>query len=72
MIATLIEKHEKAIKILESIQAFEKRKELVNDSLSGFPGTFPELARSYKNRLVTLDMCINRMQEKYVKLMGKF
>ena len=65
----LIEKHNKAIEILEAINGFEKRKELVNDSLNGFPGTFPELAKEYKNRLVVLDMCINRMQEKHIRLM---
>ena len=64
-INNLIDKHKKAIELLEGIKGLEKRKELTIDSLNGFAGTFPELRRKYLNRIDTLSKCIDKLTLKY-------
>lgn len=64
---TLIEKHKKLIQILEAIQDFKRRRIMVNDWITGFPGTFPDLKRKYEHRLIIIDASIDRLKSLYTK-----
>lgn len=63
--------HQLCIEILEAKQSFERRKELHQQSIDGFPGTFPELRRKYKHEIAICDMCIARMNERHEKALNQ-
>ena len=64
----IIAKHEKAIEILMAIKYFERRIILLNESINGFLGSFPQLRRKYVNDLDTVKRCLARMKYKYSQL----
>lgn len=61
----LIEKHEKAIEILEAIEHFKRRKKMSIEMINGFQGTFPRLRAKLVNRVDTINRCIKRLEERY-------
>ena len=60
-----IQYHQRAIQILEAIEDMQFRKALAQESLEGFPGTFPELRRKYQHRIEIIDLSINRLKLMY-------
>ena len=60
-----IDKHEKAIEILEAIQSFYRKIKLKQDSINGFAGTFPRLKANLLNDIDTLEKCIKRISDNY-------
>ena len=60
-------KLEKAVKVLEMISDFKKRKQRRIDSINGFSGTFPRLRAEYVNDVDTINRCINRLHKYYLK-----
>ena len=61
----LIKNHELQIEILEAIQYFARMIEHKQDSINGFPGTFPDLKRKYLHNIEIYQMCINRLKQRY-------
>ena len=66
---TLIDKHQTCIEILEAIQYFKIRKITTDKSLNGFAGTFQNLRRKYEHDFIIYDMCIERLKQRYVKIL---
>jgi len=64
---TLIEKHQKLIQIIEAVETFERIKKVINDNITGFPGTFPDLRRKYEHRIMIIDASIARLMSIYAK-----
>jgi len=64
----LIKKQERGLEILESIKALERRTELHQGSIDGFPGTFPKLRRKYLNNIDTIERGIKRLYIKFENL----
>jgi hypothetical protein len=64
----LISKHEKAIEMLEAINSWERKKEIVQESLDGVAGEFPALRSDLENKIDTYDRCIKRVYQSYLKL----
>ncbi len=62
-----IQYHQRAIQILEAIEDMQFRKVMAQESLEGFPGTFPELRRKYQHRILILTASINRLKQMYEK-----
>ena len=56
---------QRAIQILEAIEDMQFRKALAQESLEGFPGTFPELRKKYQHRIEILTASINRLKLMY-------
>jgi len=69
-VASALEKLEKAKEILEAIETFKERKYISIDGINGFVGTFPRLRAEAINRIDTYNKCINRLYERYEKLMA--
>ncbi len=64
----LIQKQERGLEILIAIKEFKRRIEFNEDSIAGFPGTFPRLRDKYLNNIDTLERCIKRMYIKFENL----
>ena len=60
-------KLERLIEILDAIDAFDRRIDLAQGSLDGFPGTFPNLRAKYLNDINTRKRCIEKMWKLYKK-----
>ena len=58
---------EKTQKILEVIEWAYKRIQLRNNSINGFPGTFPELRKKYIQQNETTYKAIQRLENYYQK-----
>ena len=67
---SLIDKHQVCIEILEGIMHFEQRKKHRIESIEGFPGTFPELRKKYINEIDSIDRCIKRLEQRYIRAKG--
>lgn len=57
--------HERCIELLEAIQSLQNRRACTVENIEGFGGTFPELRRKYKHRLIIIDMAIARIEKMY-------
>lgn len=57
--------HDECIKLLESIEEMQQRKERCKENLFGFAGQFPRLRAKYINRIDTLDRAIVRLTNVY-------
>lgn len=64
----LIGKHQLSIEILEAIGTFQMLRGSATDNINGFCGTFPELRRMYKHKLIIYEMCIERLKLRYNNL----
>jgi hypothetical protein len=64
-IKTQIKKHERCLELLEAMQTMKNRIEMVQDSLKGFAGTFPQLKRKLENDLDTKRRVIQKLSIKY-------
>ena len=71
MIKETITQHEKCIEILEAIQHFQAMIQHKNDSINGFGGSFKDLRNKYTDNIDTYNRCINRLTERYNKLIIK-
>jgi hypothetical protein len=60
-------KLERLIKILDANDAFDRRIDLDQGSLDGFPGTFSSLRAKYLNDIDTRKRCIEKMWNLYKK-----
>ena len=67
---SLIDKHQMCIEILKDIMHFEQRKKHKIESIEGFPGTFPKLRRGYVNDIDTINRCIKRLEQRYMRVMN--
>ena len=63
----LIEKHQRAIKILEAIDHFKRRKEIIQESIDGVAGEFTALKADLEYKIDILDRCIKRVYQSYLK-----
>ena len=61
----LIEKHEKAIEILQGIKGFELRIKLNMNTLNGFPGVFPKIRNRCYHDIEIQKKCIIRLINSY-------
>lgn len=68
----LVENHEKCIEILKSIQKLNRRKNSTKDNIGGFGGTFPELKAKYIHRIGILEKSIERLYQRYDKIIKNF
>ena len=66
-----IEKHQQCIDILMGIKSFQRRIITVEESINGFPGTFLELRIKYAHRIDIYIRCINRLNQRYYKLLNE-
>lgn len=64
----LLDRHYKAIELLDGINSFKNRIGMRKGSLKGFAGTFPNLKAKYLNEIDTFERCIVRLEERYNKL----
>lgn len=64
-----IEKHEKAIELLEAIQSLYRKIKLLNELINGFGGCFPSLKIKYLNDIDTIYRAINRLNDRYAKFL---
>jgi len=64
----LIAKHRECVRLIESIQAFERRRESLIRGIEGFCGTFPMLRAKYVNDIEIVNRSILRLQKKYERL----
>jgi len=62
--------HQSCIEIQEAIEHFERRIESTNDSINGFPGTFPYLRNKYTRKLEILAMCIARLEQRHQRILS--
>ena len=66
------EKHYEAIKIIEAIELFELRLNSVKVSLNGYGGqNYGWLKVKYEHQIIIFKMCINRLEQRYSKLITK-
>lgn len=56
-----LKRHERKGELLEAIESFYRRKEILQESINGFTGTFPKLRLSLENRVDTINRCILRL-----------
>jgi hypothetical protein len=61
-------KHKKRGELLEAIESFYRRKDIVSESINGFAGTFPSLRKKLDNRIDTINRCIKRFELAYSKI----
>lgn len=59
--------HQTCIELIEAMDHFKRMVQLTNDSIEGFPGSFPELKRKYNHKLEIYRACINRLEDRYHK-----
>jgi len=60
--------HEKAIEILEGIEAFEQQKKSIKESLNGYGGTIIDLRDQYQKKIIAIDKAINKMKQKHIEI----
>lgn len=63
----LLEKHRRAVELLEAVMEMEHRKQNRIDDINGIPGTFPSLRAKLKNRVDTINRVIVRLENRYFK-----
>jgi hypothetical protein len=64
-------KLERLTEILNAIDAFDRRIDLDQGSLDGFPGTFSSLRAKYLNDIDTRKRCIEKMWKLYKKELNR-
>ena len=60
-----IDKHEKAIEILEAIQSFYRKIKSKQESIEYLGCNFPTLKAKWLNDIDTLEKCIKRISDNY-------
>jgi len=69
--AELIEKHEKAIKVLGAINHFERTITTIENSKRMFPGFYHAEQLEKWERNIEIDkMCIDRLKQRYNKILN--
>jgi len=67
-----IKQHEVCIEILEGINHFKRMIDSRKESILGFAGTFYDLRIKYTHDIEIYNMCINRLEERYYKIIEEF
>lgn len=62
--------HRKCIAIIEAIEHFRITKRHYIEGLHSYAGQFRWLKGKYEHKIVIIDMCIERMIERYYKLIN--
>ena len=60
-----------AVKLLETIERFQNRKDAIIDNMEEAINLIPSLKLTYKNDLDTIDRCMQRYSKKYLLLISK-
>lgn len=68
-VQSLIERHTKGADILEGMETLQNKKAGLMDSVNKL-SEFPDLCNRYVEQIDTLNMAINRLYERYLKMMG--
>lgn len=66
-----VKEHQNCIDIVDAIRHYLKRRININQNINGFGGQFPFLLQKYEHELMIIDMCINRLEERYNKVLNK-
>jgi hypothetical protein len=69
-IETEIQRHETAIKVLDAIGHFKKLKKVSIENFRITPNDFKYLRNHWRHEIEIYDMCIERMNKRYQKLMS--
>ena len=64
----LIERHQKAIELLEAIDYFDRRKTNINHNMGNLSDKFPSLVNKYKRDYEIMEMSKQRLIDRYNKL----
>jgi hypothetical protein len=66
----LIEKHEKAISILDRIEVLKLRIKCDKESSEGYPGQFPKIKSDLEKKIALNEKAIESLTGRYEKLFG--